>query len=83
MSATKDDDAWQVVEVFPLERSPNEGIRNTIGFGTLRFGEQVDDKVDCELPFFTLQHCTLTQWTCISSLNALIMSNKTLKDGFR
>lgn len=65
------------------ERSPNEGIKHTIGFGTLRFGERVDHKADCELPFITLHHCTLTQGTWISSLDARIMSNRTMEDGLR
>lgn len=35
----KHDDAQMFVEVFPPERSPNEGIRKSIGFGTLKCGE--------------------------------------------
>ena len=56
---------------------------HTIGFGTLRFGARADHRADCELPFITLQHCTLTQGTWISSLDALIMSNTTQEDHLR
>ena len=77
MCAVEQDDAQQVVRVLPPERYLDEGIRHTIGFSTLRFGEWVDHRADRELPFITLQHCTLTQGTWISSLDALITSKKT------
>lgn len=48
------DGAQEVVKVLSLERSPDEGIKHTIGFGTLIFGEQVDHRAESELPFITL-----------------------------
>ena len=77
LCAVEQDDAQQVVRVLLPKRYLDEGIRHTIGFGTLRFGERVDHRANHELPFITLQHCTLTQGTWISSLDALITSNRT------
>jgi len=37
LCADEQDDAQQVVKVLPPERYPDEGIRHTIGFGTLKF----------------------------------------------
>ena len=72
--STKNDDAQQVVGVFPSKRSPNEDIKHTLGFGIPKFGKRVDHRVNCELPFITLRHCTLTQGIWLLSLNALITS---------
>lgn len=52
LCAAEHDDAQQFIEVFLPERSPDEGIRKSIGFGTLKFGERVDHRVDRELPFY-------------------------------
>lgn len=58
LCATKHDDAQQIVGVFPPERSPNAGIRHTIGFGTLRFGEKVDHRltVSFHLSLYNIAH---------------------------
>ena len=60
LCATEQDDAQQVVRMLPPKRYPNESIKHIVGFGTLRFGEKVDHKVNRELPFITLQQCKLT-----------------------
>jgi len=71
------DDAQQFIEVFFPEISLDEGIRISIGFGTLKFEERVDHRVNCELRFITHQHCTLMSGTLIPFLYALTMSNRT------
>lgn len=76
LCAVDQEDAQQVVRVLLPERYPDEGVKYTIGFGTLIFVERFDHKVDRELPFITLQYCTLTCGTWISSLDALITSNR-------
>jgi len=77
LCTTEHDDTQQVVGMLPPERSRNGDVKSTIRFGTPRFGERVDHRVDHELPFITLQHCTLTQRTWLLSLDALIMRNRT------
>lgn len=76
LCATEQEDA-QHVGLFPLERSPDEDVMHTIRFGTPRFGGQVDHRIGREFSFITLQHCTLTQGTSISSLDDLFTRNKT------
>ena len=83
LCSTKHDDTQQVVRVLSLERSLDEDIMHTIGFGTLRFGARLDHRADRELLFITLQHCTLTRGTWISSLDAHITRKKTKEDGMR
>jgi len=66
----------RLLECF-LQEISNREVRHTIRFGTSKFGERVDHRVDRELPFITLQHCTLTHETWLLSLDVLITSSKT------
>lgn len=79
LSAAEDDDARQVVVMFSVERSLNEEIMHTIGFGTLIFGKRVDHNLYSINPKKPINISPTLQSSkfCVSMLGPLLISNST------